>query len=89
MDSDEISDVKFSQIEKIIHTLFNRSKEDYTKDVLIREIEKQGFQEAIISQVIRTLINRGVIYQPQKGKLRKVNLNPVENEKIMKDVLAE
>jgi len=89
LDLEEISDMKFNQIEKIIHSLFNHSKQDYSKDILIREVKKHGFQETTISYVIGTLIRRGVIYQPQNGKLRRVDLNPVENEKIKKDVLAE
>ncbi|WP_455141918.1 hypothetical protein [Candidatus Hodarchaeum mangrovi] len=82
----------FQQIEKHLNAIFNRSKNKSIESLqIISEIKQLGYSENTILNVLRILIRRGVLYEPQKGKIKRISLNPTVNRPYdnNEDVIAE
>ena len=92
MDSQKKFESNFFQIEKILNDLFNQSEDiSLSSNTLYSEISQHGFQLNDVKNVITTLVRRGVLFEPEKGHLRRINLNPSEKRRKhdQKNVFAE
>ena len=87
-----MSSTDFQQIEKHLNSIFNRSKNKSIESFrLISEIKQLGYSEQTIVNVMGVLIRRGVLYEPQKGRVERIYLNPEKKKSFdnNEDVIAE
>jgi len=87
-----LSSTDFQQIEKHLNSIFNRSKNKSIESFrLISEIKQLGYSEKTIMNVMGILIRRGVLYEPRKGRIERISLNPTIRKSFdnNEDVIAE